>query len=186
MSSDFGFNLDVLETNVLNLAVVVRVVVIVVGDALRRLLDQRRQTILTTLQEVEEKSKSAQQQLVDARRAVETARTYAQEIRTRAIQDAEQESNKIRQQLKLELQRIRDRGDQAMQIEYQRTVEGITQQVTQGALFTAEKVLSSALSPNGHSFLKQTELNEMYMRDTFRQLKGWSSINRLNNAPPNK
>jgi F-type H+-transporting ATPase subunit b len=182
MSSDFGFNTDVLETNVLNLAVVVSVVVVVVGDALRRLLEQRRQTILSTLQEVEQKSKAAQRQLVEAQRSVETARIYAQEIRTRAVQDAEQESNKIRQQLKLELQRIRDRGDKAIQIEYQRTVDGITQQVTQGALFTAEKVLLSALSPNGESFLKQTELNETYMRDTFRQLKGWSSIARLSNT----
>jgi len=182
MSSDFGFNTDVFETNVLNLAVVLGVVVTVVGDALSSLLEKRRQTILTTLQEVEQKSKAAQQQLIDARKAVETARLYAQEIRTRATQDAEQESSKIRKQLKIELQRIRDRGDQAIKIEYQRTVQGITQQVTQGALFTAEKVLSSSLGPSGQSFLKQTELNEIYIRDTFRQLKGWSSILRLTNT----
>ena len=48
----FGFNTNLIETNVLNLAVVIGVVIKVVGDSLRSLLDQRRSTILSTLQEI--------------------------------------------------------------------------------------------------------------------------------------
>jgi hypothetical protein len=42
MRYGFGFNTDIFETNVLNLAVVVAIVVTVVGDAVATLLDQRR------------------------------------------------------------------------------------------------------------------------------------------------
>jgi F-type H+-transporting ATPase subunit b len=55
MRHGFGFNTNLLETNVLNLRVVVRIVVKVVGESLRELLDQRRQTILSTLQEADKK-----------------------------------------------------------------------------------------------------------------------------------
>ena len=44
--AEFGFNTNLLETNVLNLSVVVAVVVIYIGDALKSLLANRKQTIL--------------------------------------------------------------------------------------------------------------------------------------------
>jgi len=46
----FGLNTNLFETNILNLTVVIGVVIKVVGDSLRSLLDQRRKTILSTLQ----------------------------------------------------------------------------------------------------------------------------------------
>ena len=88
----FGLNINLLETNVLNLAVVVRIVVTVVGDALQTLLNQRRQVILSMLQEADKKAKDSQKRLKDARRAVEMARLLAQEIQTQATQIIEQES----------------------------------------------------------------------------------------------
>ena len=56
MRQGFGFNTNLFETNVLNLAVVVGIVVTVVGDAVQSLLDQRRQNILSTLAEADKKS----------------------------------------------------------------------------------------------------------------------------------
>jgi F-type H+-transporting ATPase subunit b len=57
MRHGFGLNTNLFETNVLNLIVVVRIVVTVVGDALRNLLDQRRKVILSTLQEADKKKR---------------------------------------------------------------------------------------------------------------------------------
>jgi F-type H+-transporting ATPase subunit b len=42
----FGFNTNILETNVINLAVVIAVVVSVVGDAVRELLKNRKKQLL--------------------------------------------------------------------------------------------------------------------------------------------
>jgi F-type H+-transporting ATPase subunit b len=55
----FGLNTNLFETNILNLAVVVGVVIKVVGDSLQSLLSQRRKTILSTLQEADLKAKKA-------------------------------------------------------------------------------------------------------------------------------
>jgi len=39
----FGINTNILETNIINLAVVIAIVISFVGDALRELLETRRQ-----------------------------------------------------------------------------------------------------------------------------------------------
>ena len=44
LAGHFGFNTNLLETNVLNLAVVLAIVLTYVGDALRGLLENRKQT----------------------------------------------------------------------------------------------------------------------------------------------
>ena len=63
MRHGFGLNTNLFETNVLNLAVVVGVVVTVVGDAVQSLLNQRRQNILSTLAEADKKAREAQKQI---------------------------------------------------------------------------------------------------------------------------
>jgi F-type H+-transporting ATPase subunit b len=69
MRHGFGFNTNLIETNVLNLRVVVRIVVKVVGDALKNILDERRQIILSTLQEADKKERKIQQQLREAKKS---------------------------------------------------------------------------------------------------------------------
>merc|ERR1711976_692916 len=81
MRYSFRFNTNLIETNVLNLRVVVRIVVKVVGNTLKNTLDERRQMILSTLQEADKKERKLQQQLEEAKKALETARLSAQEIR---------------------------------------------------------------------------------------------------------
>ena len=68
MRNGFGLNTNLFETNVLNLAVVVGVVVTVVGDALSTLLKQRRETILSTLQEADNKAIESKNRLDEAKK----------------------------------------------------------------------------------------------------------------------
>merc|ERR1711904_692107 len=82
MRNGFGFNTNLLETNVLNLRVVLRIVVTIVGDALKTLLDERRKIIISTLQETEKKKNKLQQQLEEAQKAVEIAYSTSKEIRS--------------------------------------------------------------------------------------------------------
>ena len=161
----FGFKTDLFETNVLNLAVVVGIVVTFVGDALRTLLDQRRKIILSTLQEVDQKAKEVQQRLKEAQESVETARLRAQEIRNQAIQTVEQENTIIQQILKEDLLRLQERGRQRIKLEQQRIIQFVSQQVADITLGAAEKSL--LLISQG----KQKELNDIHVRETFRQLK---------------
>lgn len=170
MRHGFGFNTNLLETNVLNLRVVVRIVVKVVGDALRELLDQRRQTILSTLQEADKKKYILQQQLDIAKEAVKIARITAEDIRSQSIQTIDQENYAIEEKLKKDLELLQQSSNQAIKLERQRAMQSITQQVISLALKTAENKLIS-LNPKGPSYSKQKDLNNLHVKETFRKLK---------------
>jgi F-type H+-transporting ATPase subunit b len=167
----FGFNTNLFETNVLNLRVVLGVVVTFVGDALRTLLDQRRKIILSTLQAVDQKAKEVQKRLEDAQLSVEVARNRAQEIRNQAIQTIEQENTIIQEALKSDLKRIQERGKQRIKLERQRIIQSVSQQVAKITLRAAEGKLLITFNSQRKSRSKQKELNDMHVRETFRQLK---------------
>jgi F-type H+-transporting ATPase subunit b len=166
----FGLNTNLLETNVLNLAVVVGVVVKVVGDSLRSLLDQRRRTILSTLQEADLKAKEAKQRLEAAQRTLEEARSRVQEIRIQTVQAIEREKSAAQKQLEGDLRRLREGRDQAIQLERQRATQFISYQISTLALNSAEDILWNTLNSKSTSSVKQKELNEMYVRETLCQL----------------
>jgi F-type H+-transporting ATPase subunit b len=170
LRQSFGLNTNLLETNVLNLAVVVGVVIKVVGDSLRSLLDQRRRTILSTLQEADLKAREAKQRLEAAQRTLEEARSRVQEIRIQTIQAVEREKSLAQKQLERDLRRLREGRDQAIQLERQRATQFISYQVSSLALNSAENILLNALSSKNTSSSKQKELNEMYVRETLCQL----------------
>lgn len=159
----FGLNTNLFETNILNLAVVVGVVIKVVGDSLRSLLDQRRQTILSTLQEADSKAKEAKKRLEEAQRTLEAARLRVQEIRIQTIQAIEREKSVAQKQLERDLRRLRERKDQAVQLERQRATQFISNQISTLALNSAENILLNALGSQNTSSLKQKELNEMHV-----------------------
>lgn len=171
MRQGFGLNTDLFETNVLNLAVVLGIVVTVVGDAVRDVLDQRRAMILSRMNDADQKARAARIRLEEARKSVEMARVRAKEIRLQAIQTAEQESLIAKQQLRKDLQRLRERGQQAIRLEYQRAAQMMTQQITTLALTTAENTLLAAFDSQDPTCSKQKDLNEVHVRETFCQLK---------------
>lgn len=170
LAHGFGINTNILETNVLNLAVVIGVVVTVVGDALRGLLDTRRQTILGTLKEAEQKAAEAQARLDQARSALEAARTKAAQIRAQAATAAEQEGAALAAQFASDLARLREAARQGVQLQRQRAVQQIAQQVARLALTAAETALVDQLV-KGSARSRQRDLNERHVRETFRQLK---------------
>lgn len=171
----FGINTNILETNVLNLAVVIGVVVTVVGDAVRGLLDTRRQTILASLQEADQKAAEAQERLNQARAALEAARTKAAQLRSQAASTAEQEAAALATQFSTDLARLREAARQGLQVQRQRAVQGLAQQVARLALSTAEATLVEQLV-RGPGRSRQRELNERHVRETFRQLKVLGSL----------
>jgi F-type H+-transporting ATPase subunit b len=167
----FGFNTDVFDTNILNLAVVVCVVVTFVGDSLRTLLDQRRQIILFALREADQKAIRVQQKLEEARKAVEIARLRSKEIRAQTIQTVEKEKLLMQQQLEDDLRRLQENGRQTIQLERQRVIQSIARQIADTAVTRAESNLMIIFTQQGSGLSKQKELNDIHLRKTLRQLK---------------
>jgi F-type H+-transporting ATPase subunit b len=89
----FGINTNIFETNVINLAAVVTVVVSFVGKNLTALLEDRKKTIVNNLQEASQRALEAQQKLAAAKSQLEFAQKKAKEIREEGILKATQEIN---------------------------------------------------------------------------------------------
>ena len=87
----FGFNTNIIRNQCVNLAVVLAVVVTYVGDALRGLLENRKQTILNNFREADQRASEAQERLNKARLQLEQAQTKAKQIREQALVTIEQE-----------------------------------------------------------------------------------------------
>jgi len=172
MRNGLGLNTNLFETNILNLVVVIRIVVTVVGEAFNTLLVKRRQMVLLTLEEADKKVQEAQQQLERAQKSVETARLRAREIRIQAIQEAEKESSAAQSIMIEDLKRLRETGEQESQLNRQRAVRSISQHVANLAIASAEKTLLQALKgPGSNIRSKQKELNERYVRGTLLMLE---------------
>ncbi len=91
LGEGFGLNGNILETNIINLSVVIAIVVSFGGDALRSLLENRRESIVMTLQQADQRAKEAEQKLVDAKHWLEVATRRGEELRQQRKETAERE-----------------------------------------------------------------------------------------------
>ena len=104
----FGFNTNVFETNIINLAAVVGIVVSFVGKSLSSLLEDRKNTIVKNLQEANQRAIEAEEKLNAARAQLEIAKKKAQEIREEGVLRATQEINNVVSQHELRLARLQE------------------------------------------------------------------------------
>ena len=111
----FGFNGNIFETNIINLAAVVGIVVTFVGGNLTTLLEDRKKTILNNLQEANLRAIEAQEKLNQARTQLDAAKTKAQEIRQEGIVRANQEINNCIAQHEIRLARLQEFKQETVQ-----------------------------------------------------------------------
>jgi F-type H+-transporting ATPase subunit b len=89
----FGINTNIFETNIINLAAVVTVVISFVGQNLTAILDERKKTIVNNLQEATLRAQEAKEKLEKAKAQLQLAQKKAQDIRQEGTLKATQEIN---------------------------------------------------------------------------------------------
>jgi F-type H+-transporting ATPase subunit b len=142
----FGFNTNILETNVLNLAVVLAVVVTYVGDALRGLLANRKQTILNNFREADQRALEAQDRVNQARLQFEQAKAKAEQIRQQASLTVEQEKKQFARQTQEEITRLGILQHETLKFEQQKAQNELAQKLVQLALHQVREKLSQRLN----------------------------------------
>nr|YP_009185086.1 CF0 subunit I of ATP synthase [Characiochloris acuminata]ALO63264.1 CF0 subunit I of ATP synthase [Characiochloris acuminata] len=116
----FGINTNIFETNIINLAAVVGIVVSFVGNNLKALLEDRRKTILNNLQEANQRAIEAQEKLNQAKAQLELAKKKAQEIREEGAQRATQEINSVVSQHEIRLANLEEFKQETIQFYQQK------------------------------------------------------------------
>jgi F-type H+-transporting ATPase subunit b len=146
----FGFNGNILETNIINLSVVIGVVVSLGGDALRSLLDTRKETILKNFEEAKQRSEEAREKLALASQEVENAKIKANEITQQTASLLEKERQMYAQQLESETKRLATLKEETLTFQEQRAKFQISNQIIALAVEKVEQTIKSRLTPRLH------------------------------------
>jgi F-type H+-transporting ATPase subunit b len=125
----FGINTNILETNVINLAVVITVVVTFVGDALRELLDNRKKTILQNICAADARAQEIQEKMNQAMVQLENAEKKAIEICEQGLIAAEREKKLCIEQAEEETERLKQLQKSTIRLQQQKAIQQISQQI---------------------------------------------------------
>ena len=137
----FGINTNILDTNVINLAVVVAIVISVLGDALRDLLGNRKKTILTNLNAADKRA----QEVLEAKREIlaqaDMAKREAREIYDQISDAVQREKKACIEQADEECLRLKQLKGDRLRFQQQKATQHIAQQIIVLSVDEAQQVL---------------------------------------------
>lgn len=146
----FGINTNIFETNLINLAAVVAVVVSFVGGNLKTLLEERRQTILNNLQEASQRAAEAAEKLAQAKAQLELAKTKATEIRAEGSLRASQEVNSCVRQHEERLSKLEEFKQETIQFYQQKAFKQAYMYVISRIMTRVKERLNKGLDSTYH------------------------------------
>lgn len=149
----FGLNFDILETNLINLAIIIGVLFYFGRGFLGDKLKARRDAIEKAITEAEAKQKQASASLAEQQQKLQMAKKGAERILAEAQTNAEQARQAVLEQSAKDIERLRASAAQDLSSQQERIVQELRQQVSAMAL---EKVRSRL--PNLLTETAQTEL----------------------------
>nr|YP_009240147.1 ATP synthase CF0 subunit I [Sciadopitys verticillata]AMO00701.1 ATP synthase CF0 subunit I [Sciadopitys verticillata]BAK86700.1 ATP synthase CF0 B chain [Sciadopitys verticillata]BAW34566.1 ATP synthase CF0 B chain [Sciadopitys verticillata]BCK60735.1 ATP synthase CF0 B chain [Sciadopitys verticillata] len=149
-AGSFGLNTNILETNIINLSVVLGVLIYFGKGVLSNLLDNRKQKIFSTIRSSEELCKGAADQLEQARVRLREVKTRADEIRISGYSEIEQEKEEILHTASANLEKLENSKNETIHLEQQRVMEQIRQQIYHQAVQRALRTLNSRLNSELH------------------------------------
>lgn len=102
----FGVNTDILDTNIINLAILLYLLVYVGRQAISSLLSNRQQKVLTSIQEAEERLQQADQRLNEAQKQLSQTKVVIDQIHKEAENTAQQVRESTFAQGKVDIERL--------------------------------------------------------------------------------
>nr|AWI72891.1 ATP synthase CF0 B subunit [Lacmellea panamensis]AWI72969.1 ATP synthase CF0 B subunit [Landolphia dawei]AWI73281.1 ATP synthase CF0 B subunit [Willughbeia edulis] len=149
-AGSFGFNTDILSTNLINLSVVLGVLIFFGKGVLSDLLDNRKQRILNTIRNSEELRGGAIEQLEKARARLRKAEMEADQFRVNGYSEIERERLNLINSTSKTLEQLENYKNETIQFEQQRAINQVRQRVFQQALRGALGTLNSCLNNELH------------------------------------
>nr|YP_009485780.1 ATP synthase CF0 subunit I [Talinum paniculatum]YP_010507623.1 ATP synthase CF0 subunit I [Talinum fruticosum]QBC72690.1 ATP synthase CF0 subunit I [Talinella dauphinensis]AVZ66349.1 ATP synthase CF0 subunit I [Talinum paniculatum]QBC70283.1 ATP synthase CF0 subunit I [Talinum paniculatum]QBC70368.1 ATP synthase CF0 subunit I [Talinum paniculatum]UXG55580.1 ATP synthase CF0 subunit I [Talinum fruticosum] len=149
-AGSFGFNTDILATNLINLSVVIGVLIFFGKGVLSDLLDNRKQRILNTIRNSEELRGKAIEQLEKARARLRKVEMEADQFRVNGYSEIEREKMNLINSTYKTLEQLENYKNETIQFEQQRAINQVRQRVFQQALQGALGTLNSCLNNELH------------------------------------
>nr|YP_009373824.1 ATP synthase CF0 B subunit [Soliva sessilis]ARH03454.1 ATP synthase CF0 B subunit [Soliva sessilis] len=149
-AGSFGFNTDILATNLINLGVVLGVLIFFGKGVLSDLLDNRKQRILNTIRNSEELREGAIQQLEKARTRLRKVEIEADQFRVNGYSEIEREKLNLIDSTYKTLEQLENYKNETINFEQQKASNQVRQRVFQQALQGALGTLNSCLNSELH------------------------------------
>nr|UDY67815.1 ATP synthase CF0 subunit I [Chimonanthus campanulatus] len=149
-AGSFGFNTDILATNLINLSVVLGVLIFFGKGVLSDLLDNRKQRILSTIRNSDELRGGAIEQLEKARARLRKVEREADEFRVNGYSEIEREKWNLINATYENLERLENYKNETIYFEQQRAINQVRQRVFQQALQGALRTLNSRSNSELH------------------------------------
>ena len=159
-SEGFGLNLNIFETNIINLAVVVFGLYKFLPGFLGKILERRRTTILSDLKEAEERLNQAKDSLSTAKEELSSAKQKADKIRSDCKSRAEAIRLESEKRTVEEMARIKQGAASDLNAEAARVTSQLRKEPAELAIEKALEMLPKKLDSNTQdNFLKQSIKN---------------------------
>jgi len=149
----FGFNFDVLETNLINLVIIIAVLFYFGRDFLGKILTERRSGIEQAILEAEKRQKDAAAALAEQQQKLTQAQAEAERIRTAAEQTAVKAKEAILAQAAQDVERMKATAGQELEAEQERAIAQLRSAVVSLALERVESQLKTSLDDSAQNQL---------------------------------
>lgn len=149
----FGLNSDILETNLINLLIILGVLVYFGRGFLGKTLGDRREQIESAIVDAEKRKKEAAAALADQQQKLAQAQSEANRIRAAAEESAKTAREAILAQAEQDIERMRATAAQDLNSQQERIIRELRQRVVTLAMQQVEERLRSGLNPDAQQQL---------------------------------
>ena len=142
----FGLNFDILETNLINLVIIIGVLVYFGSSFLGNILSERRSAIEAAIKGAEERQKKAAAALIEQQKNLKEAQAQAERIKAEAQENAQKARAAVLAQADRDVERMKASAQQDLTSQQERVLRELRQRVATLALSKVEADLPGALT----------------------------------------
>ena len=144
--SGFGFNFDIIETNLINLGIIFVLLIVYGGKVVGNILSERRAKIEAEIKSAEARAKESKDALAVAQKNLKDAQANAVNIRSEAEKNAEKAKEAILAKGQKEVERLKATAAADLSSEQDRAIAQLKSKVVEMALSKVESRMGEVLN----------------------------------------
>ena len=144
--SGFGFNFDIIETNLINLGIIFVLLIVYGGKVIGNILGERRAKIEAEIKSAEARAKESKDALAVAQKNLKEAQANAVNIRSEAEKNAEKAKEAILAKGQKEVERLKATAAADLSSEQDRAIAQLKSKVVEMALSKVESRMGEVLN----------------------------------------
>ena len=157
----FGFNSNILEANVLNIAILLSGVIYLGRDFLTSALELREQRVIDAIQEADDRLQQANVRLLDSEKQLAEAQSVIGQKKKEAEKTARTVKETVLAQGKLDIERLTNNGKSTIEKAELQIKKQIQQHITDLAIQRVSVQLKDYMTPNLQSKVIDSNISQL-------------------------